>query len=59
MANYARCPNCGSTETGVAAYRCNNCLKLFCRDCARGGSVMKFMNIISCPFCDETNTEKV
>jgi DNA-directed RNA polymerase subunit RPC12/RpoP len=48
MGRYVACTNCGNVESGTPYYKCKQCGKFFCRECAKG------LRSMTCPHCNYT-----
>lgn len=59
MASYAMCVSCCCNEDGNDIYKCRDCKKMFCRQCADTVPIPRLFwteHEIHCPDC---NSEKV
>ena len=49
------CPNCGHSAGTTWVFKCNDCGKIFCRDCPMEGKRAETQNNDSCPRCGSTS----
>lgn len=52
--NESKCPNCGNTNKGDIVYKCLDCYKIYCEECAGDGPIDT-----TCPECGDFSAERL